>query len=144
MNTRDAAATAGRGAGYYVLILLGVLAAFGVAALIWWLSVATSGTAGSGNVTRDQNNATNREHWSATYNNDMQQVIADQTNLATLHAASTGIGATQQDRQNYIGAQLICRTDVATYNTDAANVLGTQWIPAGLPTSINSTDYCGK
>lgn len=144
MNTREAAATAGRGIGYYLLILLGVVGAFGIVALVWWLSVAASGTAGSGNVTRDQNSAANRERWSATYNNDMQQVQADQTNLAVLKAAATGPGATQQDRQDYLGLQLNCRTDVATYNTDAANVLGAQWLPAGFPSSLDSSDYCGK
>lgn len=144
MNTRSAVNSAGRGTGYYLLALLGVLATFSIVALIWWLSVASSGTAGSGNVTRDQNSAKNREHWSATYNGDMQQVQADQTNLATLKAAATGTGATLQDRQDYLGAQLNCRTDVATYNTDAANVLGRQWLPAGFSPSLDSSDYCGK
>lgn len=139
-RTRDAAAAASTG----IAALLAVLAVCAIGALVWWLGVFSSGTAGAGNLHKDQQSAQNRERWSATYNNDMQQVQADQANLATLHAAATGTGATQQDRQNYIGAQLICRTDVAAYNTDASNTLGAQWLPTGFSSSLDSTDYCGK
>lgn len=139
------AADAAIGGISLVLVIAGVIVAvIAIVAGVWWFGVRTSGTVGTGNVTKDQNDAKNREHWSATYNGDMQQVQADQTNLAVLTAAATGPGATQQDRQNLTGARINCASDVATYNADAANVLGHQWIPAGLPASISSSDYCGK
>lgn len=146
MSARTRGAVAAVGGGVTATVVIGGVAVLvaAIGALVWWLGVFTSGTAGAGNVTKDQNSSQNQERWSATYNNDMQQVQADQSNLPILKAAATGPGATQQDRQNYLGLQLNCRADVATYNTDAANVLGHQWIPAGFSTLLDPTDYCGK
>ena len=141
-RTQEAASIAGRSIGAYLLLLLGVTALAGIGALIWWLGVSTSGIRGAGNVQRDQNNAANREHWSATFNAEYQQAQADADNLAVLKTAADAPGATAQDRTNYLGAQLNCRQDVATYNTDAASVLGRPWIPADLPTVIDATTYC--
>ncbi|MDJ0342196.1 hypothetical protein QMK19_03220 [Streptomyces sp. H10-C2] len=134
-----------RGFGLGALILIAtVLVVALVGALIWAIGVFSSDTAGTGNVHKDQQSAQNREHWSATYNGDYAQVKADQDNLTTLKSAAEGQDATQQDRTNYLGAQLNCRTDVATYNADAANVLGHQWIPDGLPSTLNAATYCGS
>lgn len=143
-RTRQAVETAGWSIAAYLGVLAAVIALAGVGALVWWLGVATSSIRGNGNVTRDQNTAANREHWSATFNNEYQQITADQANLATLKQAADTPGATQQDRTNYLGAQLNCRQDVATYNTDAASALGHPWIPANLPNTLDSTTYCGK
>lgn len=146
MSARTRGVLAATGGGISVVVVVSVLIGVcaGIGALVWWLGVFTSGSAGSGNVTKDQNSSQNRERWSATYSNDMQQLQADRTNLAVLKAAETGPDATQQDRTNYTGALLNCTSDVATYNTDASNVLGHQWIPAGMPAQIDSSDYCGK
>jgi hypothetical protein len=117
---------------------------FLVVALIWWLGVFSSGTAGAGNLTRDQNSSQNREYWSAKYNTDWQNLQADQSNLIGLREYANTPGATQQDRMNLEGAQLNCRQDTATYNADTANVLGRQWLPSNLPTSVTATTYCGS
>lgn len=124
------------------LLIVGTVIALLVISLLWAFGVFTAGIKGSGDVHRDQQNAKNREHWSATFNAEYQQVQADQDNLAVLKNAADGDGATQQDRTNYTGAQLNCRTDVAAYNADAASVLGSPWIPAGLPTQIDAATYC--
>lgn len=150
MNTRtrtalaDGARTAGLGLAGYLGVALTIVAIAGLCAFGWWISVLVSGPKGAGDVTKDQNSAQNREYWSAKFNGDMQQLQADQANLATLKQTAAGPGATQQDAANYQGALLNCRTDAATYNTDANNVLAAQWIPAGLPTSVNATTYCGS
>jgi hypothetical protein len=146
MSARTRGALAATGGGISAVAVTGLVigACAAIGALVWWLGVFTSGTAGAGNVTKDQNSSQNRERWSATYSNDMQQIQADQTNLAVLKGAATGPGATVQDRTNYTGARLNCTADVATYNADASNVLGHQWIPAGMPPSIDPSDYCGK
>ena len=115
-----------------------------VALFVWWLGVFSSNTVGSGNVTKAQNSAANREYWSAKYNTDLQNLAADQANLVGLRQYATGTGATEQDRMNYLGAQLNCRQDAATYNTDAANILGHQWLPSGMPTQVTATTYCGS
>ena len=128
-----------------VAVVAGTIAA--VAAIsfgVWWFGVRTSATIGSGNVTKDQNSSGNREYWSGRYNTDFQNLTADQDNLIGLHEYATAPGATQQDRQNYEGAQLNCRQDAATYNADVANLLGHQWLPAGLPTSVTASTYCGS
>ena len=116
----------------------------GVGFLVWWFGVRTSGVIGSGNVTRDQNSSGNREYWSAKYNADWQNLTADQANLTGLREYANAPGATEQDRMNYLGAQLNCRQDAATYNTDAANILGHQWLPSGMPTQVTATTYCGS
>jgi hypothetical protein len=114
------------------------------AGLLWAFGVFSSGPGGAGNVTRDRNSATNREHWSATYNGDFQQVKADRDQLAALKAAADAPGATQQDRTDYTGARLNCVQDVAAYNADAANTLGHRWIPSGLPDHLTTSTYCGS
>jgi hypothetical protein len=138
---RDGAAWTGLGAAwlFLVVILLAI-----VAAVLWWLGVFTAGVHGDGQVRLDQQSATNREHWSATYNGEYQQLQADQQNLTVLKAVVTGPAATQQDRLNYQGAQLNCRQDAARYNADAQNLLGAQWLPAGLPTTVNADTLCGS
>lgn len=131
------------GAGTIVTVTL-VLIGCAIAALLWWLGVFTSGVKGAGDVHRDQQRAGNREHWSATFNAEYQQIAADRDNLTILKRAATGAGATQQDRTNYTGAQLNCRQDVAQYNADAASTLGSPWIPTDLPSQIDATTYCGS
>lgn len=124
--------------------VLAVVAIGGLSVALWAFGVFTSDAKGAGDVHRDQQNAGNREHWSQTFNSDYQQVTADQDNLVVLKAAATGAGATQQNRANYTGAQLNCRADVAQYNANASSVLGSPWIPAGLPTQLVPTTYCGS
>jgi hypothetical protein len=126
-------------------IALALLASLGLIVVgvgIWALTVAWSGVGGSGQVHKDQNSSNNREHWSATYNTDFNNLQADKSNIGVLQTAATATGATKQDQMNLDGAVMNCATDVATYNADAQNVLGNQWIPVGLPTSVNVADYC--
>lgn len=126
-------------------IALSLLAAVGIAALsvgIWALGVAWSGPGGSGQVHKDQNSSGNREHWSATYNADYNNLNADKANIEVLSKKRNAPGATEQDDMNLTGAVMNCASDVSTYNSDAQNVLGNKWIPAGLPTGVNIADYC--
>ncbi|HEV2635444.1 MAG TPA: hypothetical protein VGX23_09885 [Actinocrinis sp.] len=39
----------------------------GIGALVWWLGVASSGTAGAGDLTRQRNSARNITQWSTTF-----------------------------------------------------------------------------
>lgn len=143
-RTRDTLAAGGMTIAGYLGVLLVVLGVAGIAAFAWWLSVASSGVRGAGNVQKDQNSSSNREHWSATFNAEYQQLLAARDNLATLRVAANGPGATQQDRIDYQGALLNCRQNAAKYNADATSLLGRPWVPDGLPASINASDYCGK
>ncbi|MFE2967516.1 hypothetical protein ACFXKC_28360 [Streptomyces sp. NPDC059340] len=144
ISRRDIGDTAtGISAGTIVVTVV-ILIGCGIAALLWWLGVFTSGIKGAGDVHRDQNDAKNREHWSQTFNSEFEQIKADQDNLTVLKQAATGTGATAQDRANYTGAQLNCRQDVAQYNADAASTLGAPWVPAGLPNPIDASTYCGS
>ncbi len=127
-----------------VITTIVVLFVCALAALLWWLGVFTSGIKGAGDVTRDQNNAKNREHWSQTFHSEFQQIQADQGVIAVLKRQADTTGATVQDRDNYTGAQNNCLQDVAQYNADATSVLGAPWIPAELPTRIDSDTYCGS
>lgn len=135
-------AAVGLSAGTVITTIV-VLIVCGIAALLWWLGVFTSGIKGAGDVHRDQNNAQNREHWSATFNGEFEQIQADQEIIATLKRSAEADGATVQDRQDYIGAQNNCRQDVAQYNADTRSTLGAPWVPADLPTHIEAADYCG-
>jgi hypothetical protein len=140
-DMREGAAWTGLGAAWILLAVL-LLAAIGGA--LWWLGVFTAGAHGAGQVHLDQQSAATREHWSATYNGEYQQLQADQANLTVLKATANGPAATQQDRINYQGAQLNCRQDAARYNADTQNLLGAQWLPAGLPTTVNADTLCGS
>jgi hypothetical protein len=127
-----------------VLVTIVVLIVCGIAALLWWLGVFTSGVKGAGDVHRDQNDAKNREHWSQTFNSEFEQIKADQGVIAVLKHQADADTATAQDRDNYTGAQNNCLQDVAQYNADASSVLGAPWVPAELPTQIDSDTYCGS
>ena len=133
-------AVGGFSIGVVGLVLITFVIA-GIGALIWWLGVQSSGTAGAGNVTKDRNSSQNIEHWSATFNGEYQNIQADVANLATLKAAETAPGATQQDRVNYTGAQTVCNQDVAQYNANTLNTLAV--VPAGLPTNV-PISTCGE
>lgn len=110
---------------------------------MWVFGVFTSGAKGSGDLRKDQNSAHNREWWSGRYNTDWQNLQADKTNVTTLRQVYAGPMSTQQDNMNLVGAVLNCTSDVATYNQDAEDVLGKQWLPASLPATVNVSDYCG-
>jgi hypothetical protein len=137
----DAATGFSAGAVITTAVVLFVCA---LAALLWWLGVFTSGVKGAGDVRRDQNDAKNREHWSATFNAEFEQIQADQEIVATLKGQADAKSATAQDRDNYIGAQNNCHQDVAQYNADAASTLGAPWVPANLPARLDADNYCGS
>ena len=136
-------AATGIGAGTAITIAVIVIALL-IASLLWAFGVFTSGVKGSGDVRRDQNNATNREHWSATFNSEFQQIQADQGVIATLKHQADAKNATAQDQANYLGAKNNCLQDVAQYNADASSTLGSPWVPEGLPAHIDSDTYCGS
>ncbi|MFI5973582.1 hypothetical protein [Streptomyces sp. NPDC051452] len=136
-------AATGLGAGT-VLVIATLTVALIVASLLWAFGVFTSGAKGAGDVRRDQNGAKNREHWSATFNAEFQQIQADQGIVATLKHQADAESATGQDQANYLGAQNNCLQDVAQYNADAASTLGAPWVPEGLPARIDSDSYCGS
>jgi hypothetical protein len=140
-DIRDATTWTGLGAGW---ILLASLLIAGIVGVLWWLGVLTAGARGAGQVHKDQQSAANREHWIATYNAEYQQLQADQANLGVLKQAATAAGATQQDRIDYQGARLNCRQDAAQYNADTQNLLGAQWLPEGLPATVNADTLCGS
>lgn len=112
-----------------------------LALLIWGLFVLIAPLTGSGDVRRHQNDARNREHWSTTYNGEYAQLLAD-TNQVALLAASYNDTHSEKDRVDLNGAQLNCQQDVARYNADANDLLGRQWLPAGLPTSADASKIC--
>lgn len=141
---RDVAAGAKAIGAGTIWAVLAVVAIGGLSIGLWAFGVFTSDAKGVGDVYRHQQGAGNREHWSATFNGEFQQINADRDNLIVLKAAAAGTGATRQDRTDYTGAQLNCRTDVAQYNADASGVLGSPWIPSGLPAQITADTYCGS
>jgi hypothetical protein len=138
---RDTTAWTGLGAAWILLAALLLAAIVGV---LWWLGVFTASARGTAQVHKDQQSAGNREQWIATYNAEYQQLQADQQNLAVLKTAATSASATQQDRIDYTGAQLNCRTDAAKYNADTQSLLGAQWLPVSLPSTVNADQYCGS
>ena len=140
ISRRDAQEAA-EGTGLaFIAVVVGGLFICVVGAIFWWLSVATSGAKGTGDLTRQRNSAGNRAHWSAVFNNAYQQIQADQAMVTAAHQAASAPGATKQDQINLTGLIQNCLTDVATYNGDTQNTLAV--VPAGLPASIDQT-VCG-
>jgi hypothetical protein len=125
--------------GWTVIAVLFFVALFSA---LWWGGVFASGAVGSGQLHKDQQSASNREQWSATYNGDMNNLLADRDNIDVLKQTVHSPGATAKDLTDLQGAQLNCNQDIAKYNQDAANVLGAQWLPAGFPAQVNSVTYC--
>ena len=111
---------------------------------LWGLGVFTSEVRGTGNVIKDQNRASTREYWIGKYNNDYQKLTADKANIATLGKTADAKGASEQDKSDYQGAQLVCNQDVQDYNGATQDLLGRKWLPDNLPASVNVADYCGS
>lgn len=104
----------------------------------WWaVSVATSGTKGTGDLAKQRNSATNRAHWSSTFNGLNQQISADRQMIATDKAVAAEPGATREDQINLQGVTQNCLNDVAQYNGDVGNALAV--LPDGLPTNISNS-----
>lgn len=91
----------------------------------------TSGTRGTLDIQKQRGTAANRTHWSATFAGDYRTIQADQQNIQIAQEAAARPGATVQDATNLEGIQMVCRDDVAAYNTDLANVLAV--VPDGYP-----------
>lgn len=140
-NIRDGATIVGLGTFIPAIVILVV---GGLMALLWGIGIFTSGVKGTGDVHRHQQDARNREHWSATFNSEFELIRSDQGNLTVLQEAATRRNATKQDQMNYGGAKVNCLSDVAAYNADAASILGHPWIPQELPAQINPSTYCGE
>jgi hypothetical protein len=92
----------------------------------------TSGARGTLDIQQQRGTAANRTHWSAVFAGDYRTIQADQQNIQIAAAAASGPRATVQDATNLTGIQMVCRNDVAAYNTDLANVLAV--VPDGYPT----------
>lgn len=140
ISRRDAQ-DAAEGTGLaFIAAIVGGLFICAVAAVFWWISVATSGAKGTGDLTRQRNSAGNRAHWSATFNGLYQQIQADEAMVTTAHTAASAPNATRQDQINLTGLVQNCLTDVAEYNGDTQNTLAV--VPDGLPATIDRT-ACG-
>jgi hypothetical protein len=115
-----------------------------ITATIWALALYhahTSGTRGTLDIQRQRGTAANRTHWSATFAGDYRTIQADQQNIQIAAQAANGPHSTVQDATNLTGIQMVCRNDVAAYNTDLANVLAV--VPDGYPTvSLDAGAQC--
>jgi hypothetical protein len=119
-----------------------VVAVMAIGGIVWFITVGTAGVRGDGNVHKDQQDAKNREYWSAKFNGLYNQVTADKANIDTLRETAQGKDADKQDQINYTGAKQACQIDVAEYNGNTGDVLGKLWIPDGLPVMITAATYC--
>jgi hypothetical protein len=113
------------------------IAAVVIAAIaISWAAILynahTSGTRGTLDIQQQRGTAANRTHWSAVFAGDYRAIQADQQNIQIAQQAASGPHATVQDATNLTGVEMVCRNDVAAYNTDLANTLAV--VPDGYPT----------
>jgi hypothetical protein len=126
--------------GWFIACLLAVLIVGGG---LWAFGVFASGAVGAGEVHKDQNKSSTREYWVSKYNADFNKLTGDKNNIATLEKTAKTANATVQDQSDLQGAQMVCNTDVATYNGATQDLLGRKWLPEELPASVLAADYCG-
>lgn len=124
----------------FTWLALVVVAAIVITWIVIVAGAKTSGTRGTLDIQRERGTAANREHWSAVFTSDYQQIQADQQGIKTLAAVAAGAHATSLDATNLTGAELNCQQDVAKYNGEFQNILAIQ--PDGYPSSINATQVC--
>lgn len=117
-------------------IWLYIAATVTAAIAITWIAIAysasTSGTRGTLDIQKQRGTAANRTHWSAVFASDYRTIQADQQNIQIAQQAASAPHATVQDATNLEGIQMVCRNDVAAYNTDLSNALAV--VPDGYPT----------
>lgn len=111
-----------------------------VGAIIWGISVATSGVRGAGDVVRQNNGADNRvfaqQHFEDLY-------AAVTTEDEQLDNADTGRRTHPNDsyyQSTFDGIQQECVRDRNQYNADADKVLLTDWQSKTLPHRMDPTD----
>lgn len=138
-EARDA--TEGAGLGFIAVIVVGILA-LAAAAFFWWISVATSGIKGAGDVIKQNNDANNRIAAQSEFNKLWSDIQGYNANIAAAAAAlATNPNDTYQ--QSVLTAeQQICRSAVQQYNADTLNVTMKDWRPAEDPASIDPTAEC--
>jgi hypothetical protein len=110
-----------------------VIAAVAISWAAIYYNAHTSGTRGTLDIQQQRGTAANRTHWSATFAGDYRTIQADQQNIQIAATAANSPHATVQDATNLTGIEMVCRGDVAQYNTDLSNALAV--VPDGYPTT---------
>lgn len=113
-----------------VLLFVGLIAGGA-----WLFKVVTSDVKGAGDATVQNRSAANRLQAQAKYASLYEGIQAADRNIDTLAAAAAD-DPTQVNKTNLIGAQNVCQTSVADYNSMATNALTRDWIPPGLPSRV--------
>lgn len=116
----------------WLYILAAIAAAMAVSWAVILYNAHTSGTRGTLDIQQQRGTAANRTHWSAVFAGDYRTIQADQQNIQIAAQAANGPHSTAQDAVNLTGIEMVCRNDVAAYNTDLANALAV--VPDGYPT----------
>ncbi len=125
----------------WLYILATVIAGIAITWAVAIYHAHTSGTRGTLDIQQQRGTAANRTHWSATFANDYRTIQADQQNIQIAQQAASGPHATVQDATNLTGIEMVCRNDVAAYNTDLGNALAV--VPDGYPTApLDAATQC--
>lgn len=137
--TRVAAGASWRGG---IWLILAVLFIGLIGCGIWAFHVVTSGVKGTGDVTRQNNDANNRIEAQATFQRLYGDIQGYPPKITRAKADAAANPTDAQSKQVLDGLQNLCTDAVNTYNADAGSTTMQQWRPADLPTQINEADYC--
>lgn len=126
--------------GVGLAIFIAVVAVIG--GISWGIGVWTSGTAGKGNVTRDNNSSQNREGAQAYFREEYGDIQAYQTQLKAAIADLKANPADPNTRTNYRGLYNTCVNAVTDYNNKSKTTLYQDWKDDGLPETIDLASSC--
>lgn len=127
--------------GFIAVIVIGLLACV-IGAIFWWLSVATSGVKGRGDVIKQNNDANNRIAAQAEFNRLWGDIQSYNANIAASAAALAKNPGDDYQQSVLTAEQQICRSAVQQYNADILNVTMKDWRPAEDPASIDPITEC--
>lgn len=113
-----------------------VVVIIGVPLAIWSFRVATSDIKGQGDSTIQVNDANNRLAQERVFNELYTGIQAKDANIQGLADRAAKDPTSDKAQEDFAGTQMICRSDVAKYNSMVSAPQSAKWLPAGLPSVL--------
>lgn len=132
-------AVKGIGAGWLLVIILGIIAMV-TGAIFWGVGVATSGVKGQGDAISQKNSAANWTAAQARFEDLYAGIQAKDQQIGVLYADKVANPKDMTAQQTYTGIVSACLKSVSEYNADSRKFLAADFKAADLPTEINTTD----
>jgi hypothetical protein len=123
-----------------MILMAALVACIVVPIAAYFISVAISGPKGNLDAIKEKNSGQNQIFSRDTFQEQINGVKADVQNVGVLYVAWQADPSSVTARKDYFGTVQVCNSDVAGFNGDAAKFSTRDFLDAGLPRVIDTTD----